>query len=420
MGEGRPVVFLHIGAMKTGTTFLQHLMIANKESLAAAGYLFPGETWNRQVRAVQEVLGQTQDDPRVKAESAGAWGDLVDEMRSHTGVASVVSMEFLSFAGYREARRVVRSLDGADVHIVLTVRDAAGTIPAQWQTSVHNGATVGWPQFAAGARRASAPAGPLWGRFARDQGLRVFLRAQDVAHMLRLWGRLVPPDRLHVVTVPTSGSDPRLLWRRFAQVLGVDPAVCPEEPRQVNESLGYASSELLRRVNRELGPLRYTAYNQTVKHPLALRVLSRRAKKESKARIDRQTYEFALEWNRRTREAIKRSGAVLAGDLDDLPTTPRPELVSTSDEPQPAPTDEELLAAAQTAVQGMKKVIRRRRRRLRRWGHDPAVGKPPVDVDMDSWAESEDPVAEAVGDVTRLCRMAIDLKELMLAHRPGR
>jgi hypothetical protein len=418
MAEGRPVVFLHIGTMKTGTTFLQHLMIANKENLASAGYLFPGEAWNRQVRAVQEVLGQTQDDPRVKAESAGAWGDLTEEMRSHTGVASVVSMEFLSFAGYRGARRVIRSLQGADVHIVLTVRDAAGTIPAQWQTSVHNGATVGWPQFEAGVRRASAPAGPLWGRYARDQGLRVFLRAQDVAHMLRLWGRLVPPDRLHVVTVPTSGSDPRLLWRRFAQVLDVDPAVCPEEPRQVNESLGYASSELLRRVNHELGPLQYTAYNQTVKHPLALRILSRRAKDESKARIDRETYEFALEWNRRTREAIKRSGAVLAGDLDDLPTTPRPEVASSLDGSQPAPSDQELLASARAAVQGMKKVIRRRRRRLRRWGHAPAPGELTASVSMESWAEAEDPVAAAVRDVARLCRVAIDLRELMLAHRP--
>ena len=39
-----PVVFLHIGAMKTGTTFLQQLMSANKEDLLKAGFLFPGDS----------------------------------------------------------------------------------------------------------------------------------------------------------------------------------------------------------------------------------------------------------------------------------------------------------------------------------------------------------------------------------------
>ena len=38
-----PVVFLHIGAMKTGTTFLQNLMHENKANLAEAGYLLPGK-----------------------------------------------------------------------------------------------------------------------------------------------------------------------------------------------------------------------------------------------------------------------------------------------------------------------------------------------------------------------------------------
>ena len=40
----KPVVFLHIGAMKTGTTFLQQLMSANKEDLLKAGFLFPGDS----------------------------------------------------------------------------------------------------------------------------------------------------------------------------------------------------------------------------------------------------------------------------------------------------------------------------------------------------------------------------------------
>jgi hypothetical protein len=418
MREERPVVFLHIGTVKTGTTFLQNLMLAHKEQLASAGYLFPGTTWARQVRAVQDVLGQAKDDPRVVAAATGAWDELRREMTNHTGVASVVSMEFLSFAGYRGARRVMGSLQGADVHVVLTVRDAAATLPAQWQTNVHNGATVGWPQFTAGVRRASASAAPLWGRYSRDPGLRSFVQAQDVRHMLRLWGRWVPSDRLHVVTVPPPGSDPLLLWRRFAQVLGVDPAVCPEAPRRANESLGHASTEMLRRVNRELGRVRPSEYNQTVKHRLALRVLSKRAQEEPRARIDLETYEFALSWNRRTQEAVKRSGAAVVGDLDDLPTTPRPDVVSSLLEPRPAPSDEDLLASARAAAHGMEQLIHSRRRRLRQSGRARAARALTANVSTESWADAEDPVAAAARDVARLCRVAIDLRELMLADRP--
>jgi hypothetical protein len=144
--SGNPApVFLHIGPMKTGTTFLQQVMAASKDEMAAAGYLFPGDTWARQVRGTRDVLGLDQWDPRMKAATAGAWAGLVREILEHPGTASVVSMEFLSFARRRGAARVVRSLAPADVHVVLTVRDALDTIPSLWQTAVHNGSAASWP-----------------------------------------------------------------------------------------------------------------------------------------------------------------------------------------------------------------------------------------------------------------------------------
>src|SRR5688572_23545665 len=112
--ETRPVVFLHIGATKTGTTYLQNLIVANKEHLAAAGYFFPGDTWVRQVRAVQDVIDGTRGDPRVATEAQGAWAALAREVLDHTGTASIISMEFLSFADARRAKRAVTSLRPAE------------------------------------------------------------------------------------------------------------------------------------------------------------------------------------------------------------------------------------------------------------------------------------------------------------------
>ena len=208
------VVFLHIGAMKSGTTFLQSLMSANKSQLLAAGCLFPGASWLSQVRAAQDIVGAGKD-PRLRAASAGAWEVLVREIAGHPG-AAVVSMEFLSFAGSRRVRRMLASLAGTEVHLVLTVRDATATIPAHWQDLVRNGSTVSRPEFSRAVVRSTGRHHHL-DLLSRDDALRKFSQAQDLERILQIWsphlrrqsyGFHRPPPahpRLAVGTIRRSG-----------------------------------------------------------------------------------------------------------------------------------------------------------------------------------------------------------------------
>jgi len=403
-----PVVFLHIGAMKTGTTFLQNLMHENKAHLAEAGYLLPGEAWVHEVRAVQDVLGGGLGYPDAAPNTAGEWAALARRMLDHRGNASILSMEFLSLANPRRARRVLRSLEGAEIHVVLTVRDATSTIQAQWQTNVRNTSRVAWPDYMQGVRRAAGLPG-RFGRFSGNPALRAFMRAQDIPYMLATWGRYLPPERIHLVTVP-SGADRTLLWERFAGVLGVDPGVCSDLPDQANESLGYASTELIRRLNIELGRLPHTAYNPTILEYLAMRVLAGRRDQEAQARLDRSTFEFGLDWNRRVRQAILAADVDLVGDLDELPIEHATGEEKT-DEDQAPPSDDEILAAATVAEDAMRRLITRRVRRLRKLGLPADLGD---DADVrsggpESWHQAPDPVAAAVRDVAALSRTAIDL-----------
>jgi hypothetical protein len=398
-------VFLHVGPMKTGTTFLQQLMVANKDRLATAGYLFPGDVWARQVRGTRDVLGLDQWDPRIAASAAGAWDSLVAEILDHTGRASVVSMEFLSFARRRGAARVVRSLQPAEVHVVLTVRDALDTIPSLWQTAVYNGSSASWPQFMRSVRKAAGIRGRL-GRLPRDRSLRQFLDAQGVARILRTWNGLVPAGRLHVVTVPPSGSEPGLLWSRFARVVGVDPRVCSEPQARTNTSLGYASTDLLRRVNRALGRLPPSDYNATLKEYLALKVLAGRRHLEGRPEPDLATRRFAADWNDRVRTAIITSGATLTGDLDDLPTQPGH---VGAIEAAPPRTDV-LLEVAAASAGALADLARRRSSRLRRSGVRIDVPVPdPADFTVDRWTGARDPVDAAVQDVADLARTGVRL-----------
>ena len=405
-------VFLHIGAMKTGTTFLQQVLVDNKERLASHGYLFPGRSWKAQIRAAQDVARAVPQEPLLQAEARGAWQALVSEMLGHHGAASIVSMEFLSHAGPHEARAAVESLAPAEVHVVLTVRDATAIIPAQWQTSVRSGRTDSWPDFRTSVRRAGGLRTRL-GRFADPTAAR-FRRFQDIDRMLRAWGPHVPPDRLHVVTVPALSTEPRLLWERFAGVLGVDPELCPTPPR-ANESLGYASAELLRRVNEALGDVAPSDYNAIVREQLAVRVLAPRSGSEARPRLDAATYDFGLGWNRRTRAAVSRSGAQLAGDLEDLPTTGTERRRSVVDETQQPPTEDELLAAASVAADGMRALVARRARRAAELGVDPGAGSRAVRAKPGPGESGDDPVAAAVAEIAGLCREAIELRRRIRA-----
>jgi hypothetical protein len=410
--------------MKTGTTFLQDLMSANKEALAQAGFLFPGERWTDQSSAVRDVLDFSITDPRGHGGSSGMWERISGQMLAHDGTASVLSMEFLSYADAERATRIVESLRGAEVHVVLTVRDAAAAIPAQWQTSCRNGAKVTFRGFVQGV-------GVLLDEHdehdEHDQddgklrrGARIFQRTQGVARMLDVWVPLVGRKRVHVVTVPPRGSDPDLLWHRFAHVIGVDPSVCRDRTVDSNPSLGLASTELLRRVNGELGKVDYFDYARTVKRQLAREILGSRASLESRAWLNRKGLRFAAQWNRKVREAIERHGVMVVGTLDDLPVAPPGPEVPTV---LPAPTAEELLDAAVTAVDGLRAWAHLLESRVEEGARGDAYGAvtsqladrgtvDPADVTSpERWAGEPDPVHAAVLEITALLRTCMELRK---------
>jgi hypothetical protein len=402
-----PPVFLHIGAMKSGTTYLQKVLIDHKDQLASSGYLFPGKTWKAQIRAAQDMTRAIPADPVLHAEAEGAWDALARQMREHRGVASIVSMEFLTHAGPDQVRAAVESLAPAEVHVILTLRDAARTIPSQWQTSVRSKNTISWEDFRAGVRKADGLRARL-GRLSDPAAVK-FRRIHDVPRILDAWGQGVPADRLHVITVPASKSDPTLVWRRFAEVTGLDPDL-GSASSPANESLGYASAELLRRVNLLLDDVPLHDHYAIVREQLAKKVLSRRSDEEARPRLDQATFDFALDWNKRTHESVLRSGAHVVGDLDeDLPTRPTERHQGTVDDEQAPPTDRELLDAAEAAVDGMRKLLKRQRRRARKRGR---AAQPPGARDGLAAPDdaSADPVGAAVAQIADLCRASIELR----------
>lgn len=412
MSTHTPVVVLHVGAMKTGTTYLQHKLIANRDELHTEGVDFAGGRWRDQVSAVQDLLSLAQDDPKVARRSAGAWTAMAKRVRRTDARMSLLSMEFLSFADTEEAQRAVDSLAGLDVHVVVTVRDTAAVIPALWQTSITSGGGMTWPRFMTVARASMRGGGRLGSALARAgvPTARRFSEAVDIPRILRVWAAAVPPERVHVVVVPGPQAPRDRLWELFTDVLGVDPATAPHPPVQENESLGLPSAELVRRVNVGLSLQRPTE-QRMVKVELAGRGLGELRHEERRARLDPATFRAALRWNARIRDVITSTGVTVHGDLADLPTEADPATYHV-DAAQRTPSDEELLVAARHGYLRMRKVTRKhvkgafpRKRRKAKWRKIRRQLAKPT-----HWEQADDPVAAAVADLGLLVTSAIGLE----------
>ena len=333
-------VFLHVGLPKTGTTTVQAVLEQRAAALAQAGVLFPGGRHHVQRLAAYDLLGQ-----RVRGDDslavAGAFARLVAEVEAHTGRSVVISEEELGLARPRHVRRVVRSLPGHRVVVVVTVRDLARTLVSAWQQSVVMGSTVTWHQFVDAAQDpARGPAGlSFWVR-------------HDLLRVLDAWRSELPVEQVRIVTVPPRGGAAApgatgrgdTLLDRFAAATELPEGVLDDPPPWRNVSLGVAELELLRRLNeRIVGPLNKNQYRHVVEQGM------RSGLESTRSRPPQLPAEHAAWARRRSADLVaelERRGHPVVGDLADLLPADAPLTTSAPDQA----SESELFAAAEAGL----------------------------------------------------------------------
>jgi hypothetical protein len=308
-----PTVYLHIGAFKTGTTYLQQVLRFSHDALAQQGMLFPGnKRWRSQVAGARDLLGMSTrggDDVDVR----GGWNALVRQITAWDGPSALVSMEFLSMASPRQARRAVRALEPADVHVVLTARDLARVVPGMWQETLKTGNTWSWSDYIAAVRdpdRAAIP--PALG----------FWICQDLPAILGVWEQAVPRERIHVVTVPPPGAPQWLLLERFCEAVGLDVDTLSLDAPWSNVSLGAAESEALRRLNASLGEKAGQRQYQRVIKRVVARHLSETTPSSGRMSLPPEDQLWATKRAREMADVLAERRYHVVGDLEDLVPDP--------------------------------------------------------------------------------------------------
>lgn len=326
---------LHVGVPKSGTTYLQGLLAANRDRLRAAGILYPFIHPGAMFRGAVEVRGSHDKFGFSAADVAGEWAALCARAREHDGT-TIISHEVLAGANREQVRDALEPLAGIDVHIVVTARDLGRQAVAHWQEEVKLGATYSFAEFEETQLRRDTGAG----RGPDDGGLRPhFWYAQDFVDCLQRWGGRMGEGRLHLVPVPGPGAEPEELWTRFAAAAGISPrAVDTTHHGSANPSLGTAEIALLRAVNAELGDrLDRRTYLQQVKQAYAEGELAKRPGPRPRSPYDLGEVfgPATASWLRQ----VEQAGVVVHGDPHDLTPVlageddPRPDDVEITEDP---------------------------------------------------------------------------------------
>ena len=356
-----PVVVLHIGAPKSGTTFVQTVLWANRERLARDGVLLPGQLYRRQARAVRAVLAAGRDDPLP-----GRWRRLTSSVAAADEDLALISSERLCSATAAQVSSIVDSLSPSRVRVVHSARDIARSVPAQWQSSIRQGRRWTLGEYTAGVTAAPPSGSPPAEVGAVAGGAHHhFWARQNHPEFVRRWASHVGLENVSLVTVPPTGSPPEELWRRFCTAAGLD-ATAYDVPTPQRESLGGASVELLRRLNDtpEFRSLSSRSRRLNVNAVLAKQVLARRLPREPRYALAADHTPWAAEQAADIIAALDSLDVQVVGDLDDL----RPRV--SSPESAPVPPDklpEALIAAAGIdATAGLVAELARRHDRIRR------------------------------------------------------
>jgi hypothetical protein len=327
--------YLHIGAPKTGTTYLQGVLWRNRAALHEVGIHMLGRGPSDHYRAGKDLMQVPFDPSDPGATWEGAFDILAAASAASTASTVVISDEHLAALSPEQVQRAAEGLAPREVHVIYAMRNLQGLLPSEWQEFVKHGSTLSFDDWSRQVIT-SPRTGP--GRW--------FWRVHDGAGVVRRWSAGVPAEHIHLMTLPPKSDGPDALWRRFAAILQFDPAVATNFDVPANPSLSIAETEVLRRVNQAL-PEDFPRWHRTglVRDVLAVKVMTGAAGGRVGLATDLQP-ELARR-ARRTLRALRAAGCDVVGDLA---------LLHVGDEPvdgDPLPDEAMLLNSAVDSIAGL-------------------------------------------------------------------
>ena len=144
LGEEDPLsrtVFLHVGVAKTGTTYLQRMLFANRDCCAAERPCStPGASEHAHFQAALDLRGARFQGTQYPEAARYVGTSFVDQIQRVTTEPALISHEKprpYPAATIQQARRTDFTTTIVQI-VLITTRDLGRQIPAVWQENVKN------------------------------------------------------------------------------------------------------------------------------------------------------------------------------------------------------------------------------------------------------------------------------------------
>jgi len=334
---------LHIGTPKSGTTYLQEWAGTNATGLLEQGVLWPDLD---RYPIIRDLAGR----PKLESD-LGRWAEFCRHVRDFPGTV-LFSNEMMVTLQAPSIERIVEETGVSGVVVVVTARDLGRVIPSQWQTSIRNGSTIKWTDYA-GAICRQHP-NDLEGR--QLERHLAFWGKHDLTEVCQRWEEVLGASTVRIVTVPRESSDVRTLTERFSLAAGFSAAGLPVPEESLNTSLGAHSAELLRLLNADLKDASRIVRKHAFRDMLAKIVMTQRAAIEPRYGLTAEQTEVIAGRSEEISDRLTRMQVPIFGDLRDLvPSVGEAEHAAY---PEDA-TSTELLAAARYGIVGLLELLAR-------------------------------------------------------------
>ncbi len=333
-------VYLHVGTPKSGTSYLQDKLALNRALVEQQGLDYLHTRTGDHFEAALDLIGERWAGEEKVAR--GQWDSLLLEARKARHHV-LVSHEILAAAPPEAVARAVASFPDHEAHVVITARDLGRQIPAEWQERVkHRGRRTYADFLTRLERNYQRGEKPMW-----------FWRVQHLPRIVATWCAVLPPERIHLVTVPQSGAPRDLLWNRFAGAIGLDPQADYVESTTTNASIGGAEVTMLRLLNTELAErqVQRPTYVEWVRETIVKEVLAGRPGKVQ-ATVPPDRRESVEKVTEAWIGELAGSGVDVVGDLTEL----RPSWPADTD-PWPDPDHADPEKVAEAALESLAHVL---------------------------------------------------------------
>ena len=301
-------LYVHIGLQKTGTSYLQAVMLGNRDELAAQGAdLVPrDQAADLRAHARRPRALPARPRPGVGDRRAASLHPRAGRGDRLAGGARARSR----WPQHRATRYGASSRPAATARYTSWRRCATwpARLPSAWQQYLKSGGTLDYepvPGEHPGGRTDRKPQPVL--APSRRAGHPGQVEPRSSASTGHTWSPCHRP-----------AAHRTLLLERFARVLDVDASRLRLEERPHNAGLGRVQADLLRRVNHELPDelLRRQVYGNIGKRYLASQVLSSQV--TGKIRVPGPYRDWVEETSARQVAALADAGYAVEGDLADL------------------------------------------------------------------------------------------------------